>query len=385
MDTGRALENDADTLRFAKKVDETLFSLVSGIEILNAVSPLNYKQQKTEFFKRHYSVEPSFVYRESAGNSFQLKRRLFNLPIENIEDPDLQKIYEDVIISYVDKIDQLQTIGSQDFLYNSLRYFGEPTEKDIRNATFILHLPDSEEDEEKMIDAKGIQSIMENFAQKEGYEYNLVIDDNMIANALVSGTSVKINSTANVPEIEAHALAHHELGVHLVTTLNGRKQPLKVLSLGCPVNTMTQEGMAILSEYLAGHLSIKRLKVLALRVLAVESMIKDKSFRHTFTMLKEEYDVDKNMAFTITARVFRGGGFTKDCLYLKGFHEVLNAFEQEKDFLNLLCGKTALMHLPQINRLVEKGIFLPPDLVTPSFLMPSDNDDIRRFITHAIK
>lgn len=377
-------ESALSDLKFAKELDNQLHSLVSGIGILNAVSPLNYKEQKTEFFKHHYSVQPSFVYRECNINAFQLKRQLFNLPVEKVEDPDLQQIYEDVIISYVDKIDQLQTIGTNDFLYNSLRYFGEPTEKDIRNANFILHLPDSD-DNGKMLTAKGIQAIMERFAQKEGYEYKIVIDDNMIANALVSDTSVKINSTAHVLEIEANALAHHELGVHLVTTLNAKAQPLRILSLGCPVNTMTQEGMAILSEYLAGFLSIKRLKVLALRVLAVDSMIKEKSFRNTFMMLKEQYGVENNMAFTITARVYRGGGFTKDCLYLKGLHEVLNAYEKEDGFNNLLCGKTALAHLPQINRLVEKGIFIPPQRITPSFLNPSDNDDIRRFITHAIK
>ncbi|ROV58473.1 flavohemoglobin expression-modulating QEGLA motif protein [Vibrio ponticus] len=372
------------TLKHAKALDSELFSLVNGIEILSAVSPTNYNQQKADFFKRHFSTEPQFTYKPSGINAFQLKRQLFNLPIEKVEDADLQRIYEDVIISYVDKIDQIETLGSQDFLYNSLRYFGEPTEKDIRNASFILHLPDSDDDEQ-LVDANGIQAIMEQFAQQQGYQYDLLVDDNMIANALVNKTTVKINSAAKVPLIEAHALAHHELGVHLVTTLNAQSQPFKVLQLGCPVNTMTQEGMAILSEYLAGHLTIKRLKILALRVLAVESMIKDKSFRTTFMMLKEQLGVEKNLAFTITSRVYRGGGFTKDYLYLRGFHEVLHAYEEQEGFLNLLCGKTALMHLPQINRLVEKGIFNPPQNITPSFVNPTDNDEVRRFITHAIK
>ncbi len=372
-------------LKHARALDSELYSLVNGIEILSAVSPTNYNEQKTQFFKRHFSVEPQFGYKQNNTNAFQLKRQLFNLTIEKVEDADLQRIYEDVILSYVDKIDQIQTLGSQDFLYNSLRYFGEPTEKDIRNATFILHLPDSDDDDKKLVDAQGIQAIMEQFAHQHGYQYELVVDDSMIANALVNKTTVKINSAARVPHIEAHALAHHELGVHLVTTLNAQSQPLKVLSLGCPVHTMTQEGMAILSEYLAGHLTIKRLKILALRVLAVDSMIKEKSFRTTFMMLKEQLGVEKNLAFTITARVYRGGGFTKDYLYLRGFHEVLHAYEEQDGFRNLLCGKTALMHLPQINRLVEKGIFNPPKFITPSFVNPSDNDDVRRFITHAIK
>ena len=86
------------------------------------------------------------------------------------------------------------------------------------------------------------------------------------------------------------ALAHHEIGVHLVTTLNGRAQPLKVLSIGCPLNTMTQEGMTILAEYLAGCLTIKRLKILALRVLAVDSMLKEKDFRQAV----KDYDWAKH-------------------------------------------------------------------------------------------
>jgi len=85
----------------------------------------------------------------------------------------------------------------------------------------------------------------------------------MLANALVSGSRVKINSAAHITTDELEALAHHEMGVHLLTTLT-----LKVLSLGCPANTNTQEGLAILCEYLSGHFSIKRLRTLALRVLA---------------------------------------------------------------------------------------------------------------------
>ncbi|TBH79399.1 DUF1704 domain-containing protein, partial [Escherichia coli] len=127
------------------------------------------------------------------------------------------------------------------------------------------------------------------------------INNSMIANALVSGTKVKINASASITTKEMHALAHHELGVHLLTTLNGRAQPLKLLSLGCPVNTTTQEGLAILCEFLSGHFSLKRLRSLALQVIAVESMIKDRDFRNTFLLLKEQYKTDDMTAFTITA------------------------------------------------------------------------------------
>ena len=371
---------------FIHNVDDQLFSLVGKIDILEAVKPLNYSEQRTAFLDSLYSVDPTFQYQKSTIDSFKLKRELFNLPLDGIDEEDLRNLYLNVVDSYVDKIDQFKSIGSNEFLYDSLRYYGEPSTKDIRNSNFILHLPDeSEPNDCEIKDAKYIESTLKAFADKENYQYELILDDTMIANALVSGQKVRINTAAKVSKIEADALAHHELGVHLVTTLNARQQPFKILSLGCPTNTTTQEGMAILSEYLAGCITIKRLKILALRVLAVESMIKEKKFRNTFLLLKEQYQVEDELAFTITARVYRGGGFTKDYLYLKGLHQVLNAYEKLPDFQNLLIGKTSLEFLPLITRLIEKGIFIPPVYITPAFLNPTHNDDIKRFITHAIK
>ncbi len=382
VNSSNPLAADAELQQF----DAELYALVGNIQILNAVSPLNYGEQKQRFLDSNYIDEPEFIYKTNTIDAFSMKRQLFNLPIESIQDPDLHALYLAVINSYVDKIDQFKSVGSPDFLYNSLRYYGEPTVKDIRNAQFILHLPENQENpSEAMLGAQHIHVLLEDFAKKEDYTYTLKIEPSMIANALVSGSVVKINSSACITQTEAMALAHHELGVHLVTTLNARSQPLKVLSLGCPVNTLTQEGMAILSEYLAGCMTIQRLKILALRVLAVESMIKEKRFRNTFLLLKEQYHVDDQQAFTITARAYRGGGFTKDCLYLKGFHQVLNAYEQSADFLHLLVGKTSLDFLPTISRLIEKQLLLPPQKITPAFANPVSNDAIKQFVTHAIK
>ena len=367
-------------------IDTQLHQLVKDIDILEAVKPLNYLQQRNAFFENHFSIEPRFIYADTSIDPFTLKRSLFNLPLEEIEDPDIYTLYLDVIDSYVDKIDQFKSIGSSEFLYDSLRYYGEPSEKDIRNAQFILHLPDNPDEQTgELLDAQAITEILAKMAVEENYSWQLQMDETMVANALVSGTKVRINSHAILSTIDAQALAHHELGVHLVTSLNAKAQPLQILSLGCPLNTMTQEGLAILSEYLSGNLSVKRLKTLALRVMAVNSMIEDKNFRTTFLLLKENYGVDDNLAYTITARVYRGGGYTKDHLYLKGFSMILSAYEQEKHFNHLLTGKTSLAYLPLISRLISKGILLEPEFITPAYRKPVANGAVSRFITHAIR
>ncbi|WP_372883002.1 flavohemoglobin expression-modulating QEGLA motif protein [Psychromonas sp.] len=379
------LENNSINPLFTS-IDQELNALVSNIKILEAVKPLNYLQEKERFFANQFSSEPAFVYRQHDIDPFALKRGLFNLPLEKIQDEDLYQLYLAVIDSYVDKIDQFKSIGSSEFLYDSLRYYGEPSEKDIHNAQFILHLPESpDEDSSALLDAADIKDVMHKMGSRENYKWEMELDDNMVGTALVSGTRVRINSRAKLTQTDAMALAHHELGVHLVTSLNGNKQPLRILSLGCPINTTTQEGLAILSEYLSGNLTMRRLKTLALRVIAVKSMIEDKNFRTTFLLLKETYRIDDEQAYVITARAYRGGGYTKDYLYLKGFRLILNAYEHEPNFNNLLSGKASLEYLPLITRLIDKQLLVAPHFITPAFKAPVENNAVNTFITHAIR
>jgi len=366
--------------------DQGFYELVKKINILSAVNPANFNQQKQRFFDSHFSVEPQFSYVANNIDVYATKRKLFNLPLECVQDEDLEIVYFDTLNSYVDKVDQFNSIGSEDFIYDSLRYFGEPTPKDIGNARFILHLPsNSEEDREALLDFAQIKQVLVDFAEQNGLSYSLKIEDNMIANALVSGTNIKVNRHAKLSLSDTHALAHHEIGVHLVTTLNARLQPLNVLEMGNPLNTMTQEGLAILSEYLSGNLSIKRLKILALRVVAVASMIKERSFRRTFLLLTEEYSASHETAFAVCARIFRGGGFVKDYLYLQGFHRMLIAYETEPNFKHLIAGKTSIDYLPNISRLIEKGILIAPKFSSPAFDEPANLDEVKQYIAHAIK
>jgi hypothetical protein len=127
-------------------IDTELHSLVSKINILDAVNPLKSLQEKETFFANNFSTEPSFIYKTNDVDTFELKRKLYNLPLESIKDKDLYTLYLAVIDSYADKVEQYKSIGTNEFLYDSLRYYGEPSEKDIHNAQFILHLPPNPND-----------------------------------------------------------------------------------------------------------------------------------------------------------------------------------------------------------------------------------------------
>jgi len=168
-----------------------------------------------------------------------------------------------------------------------------------------------------------------------------------------------IAKNLSVSVIEANALIHHELGVHMATTLNSSDQILKVFSLGLPGNTLTQEGLAILNEYQSGNMTLSRLNGLALRVLAVREMLNHNDFRHTYSFLVEEHHLTQDEAFKLAIRVHRGGGFTKDYLYLNGISAALE-LSRTQDIKNLYVGKTGFDYLPIINEMVDRQLVTPP-------------------------
>lgn len=151
-------------------IDSELHALVSKINILDAVKPLNFLEEKQTFFTNNFSSSPSFIYKTNNIDTFELKRKLYNLPLENIKDEDLYTLYQAVIDSYADKVDQYKSIGTNEFLYDSLRYYGEPSEKDVQNAQFILHLPTNPNDKTgELVDAQGIVEILAAMVEQENY------------------------------------------------------------------------------------------------------------------------------------------------------------------------------------------------------------------------
>lgn len=356
-----------------REVDRALFRLARGIETLSYVNPTNLHQEKQRFLGRR-NYEPRFRYRQLSLDPYDFREQLYRLPVSRITDPGLRRLYRAVVEGYGTKIDLITQVGAEKFLYNSLRYYGEPNRVDLDNARFILHAPKLRvmEKAPPILDGPAVKEAFENAAERFGLgKVNVVLSRKIVARAMVEPgrRTVLINRDITCTPSDLKALIHHELGVHMLTTFNGVVQPLKVLQLGLPGNTKTQEGLAILSEYLCGHMSLERLQMLALRVLAVYYMVKGYSFSRVFEMLRQEYGQSENLAFNLTLRVFRGGGLTKDYLYLRGFSEVLHSYQQ-RSLSSLFSGKTSLEFIDLLDELIERNIFLPPRLLTEPFATP---------------
>jgi uncharacterized protein (TIGR02421 family) len=296
-------------------------------------------------------------------------------------------LYQDVIDSYSDKIDIITSIGTEKSLYNSLRYFGEPDVTDIKNAEYILHSSQSiDEQEEMILNSTDVYHYFKNVINNYGFDCKLEISKKIISKVLNLNhkKTLYIRKDAFFSEKSLRALAEHEIGVHMLTTINSRLQPLHIFRLGTPLNTHAQEGLAILSEYLSGNISVNRLQILALRVLTIAKMLKGFDFKQTFEFLMDTGNLNETQAFYMTARIYRGGGFTKDHLYLKGFKDILNYYNEGNDVMSLLIGKTSLKYQPLIDEMIERKIFLPPKYKTHSFVHPQKPNPIVKYILDSL-
>ncbi len=346
----------------AVKVDRALFKLAKSIDTLHYVNPINLQQEKRRFLGRR-GYEPGFHYRQLRLDPFEFREKLYKLPVSEISDPPLRELYRQVVDSFATKIELLSTVGTPQFLYNSLRYYGEPSPNDKANAEFLLHATElpNQVVEAKSITAQEAKHRFEETAERLGYPCRVQLSSRIVAKAMVDNNrrALLINKSAFLSPTEFNALVEHELGVHMATTLNARAQPLKVLTLGLPGNTYTQEGLAILAEYYSGNINLQRLKFLGLRVLAVEMMCSGMSFHVVYSRLTNEHGLNADQAFNLTTRVFRGGGFTKDFLYLKGFHDML-LLARSRDIASLFTGKTSSRFIDTLDGLLAREILKPP-------------------------
>ncbi len=389
MSTPKLLDKSLDTDLL--KIDKTLYSLLSDFELITAVNPINTKLEKRKFFKNRFSELPGFTYNPISINPYRLKQDLSSIPLHNIEDVSVRSLYQAVINSYFDKIDLLGTLNTNKFLYNSLRYFGRPSKKDLINAFYILYLPDipGEAKKEPIFNARQakecFQEALDNYKIKAKIELsNKIISKVMVLN---SKRSIQFRTDAEFRRTDLKALIEHEIGVHMLTTMNSSQEKLKIFNLGLPVNTETQEGLAILVEYLSGNISLRRLKRIALRVVIVDMMCSGADFIECFDCLIKDYQIEENEAFTIVTRIFRGGGFTKDYLYLSGFVKVFKLWEQHIDLSSLLVGKTSLAYQNTIEEMIGREMISKPTYVTESLLSPriEDNSSIYKYIFSGLK
>jgi uncharacterized protein (TIGR02421 family) len=205
------------------------------------------------------------------------------------------------------------------------------------------------------------------------------LSDGIVADAAAGSDYLKIRGTARFSPREIRLLEVHEGWVHLGTTLNGQHQRIcTFLSKGPPSSTITQEGLAVLTELLAFASHPGRVRRLTNRIEGVALAESGANFLEVYRYFLEE-GYDSHESYQHAMRIFRGslpegcGPFTKDLCYSKGFVLIYNYIRlavsrgMVRRVPLLFCGKTTLADIKTLSQLVDEGLVEPPRFVPPQF------------------
>jgi uncharacterized protein (TIGR02421 family) len=364
------------------EIDKQLLDIDDQIHFLLLVSPVNTASAWKEFSEGHCRKAPVFHYRMLPNDPELMKRSLYNIKIEDIDDPTLGYLFRDKRAEVDKMLTMLNERETPGFLYGSLQLFGEVNKGLLAEAHEILDTFPVQETEKKWKEESysawefaelARQELIYLQSQWPGVSTKVEIKDT-ITDLIVDKGVLNIPVKTRIPKSRAAALIQHEVGTHLLTYYNGKCQPLQLLSGGIPSYEQLQEGIAVLAEYLTGNLDIARIQMLAARVIAVDSLLNDHDFIKTFQLLTETYHFKPKKAFLITTRVYRGGGFTKDAVYLGGLCQLIEYLKEGNPLEPLLNGKIRQNYLPVVQELISRKI-LKPVRIRPRYLSNPESLD----------
>ncbi|HID81372.1 MAG TPA: DUF1704 domain-containing protein [Chromatiales bacterium] len=371
--------------RTAQLTGHKLAEISHCFDLLLHVSPVN-TDAAWESFKRHnYGREVQFHYRPRTIDPDLLKRQLFQIPIENIEDPTLANIFAAKRNELDRQITLVADRNTPRFLLGSRQLFGDVEPDLLQLAQQIMaktEPPTSGENDDDVLDSKAFAA----YARKE-LDYYRGLDPELssqveirpdIPGIMVSRGNFLIGASAKVPQKRVNATLAHEIGTHVLTWHNGQQQSFRELQAGMAGYEPLQEGLAVLSEYLTGELNAERLRQLSGRVIAVDLITSGADFVETFRVLHKDYGIKVWSAFMMTMRTFRGGGYTKDAVYLRGLVNLLDYLGKGKQLEPLFLGKLAQEHLPLVEELRWRKIVNPPALLPSYFHQPAARERLEK-------
>lgn len=361
------------------EIDRELIAIERGFDLLLLVLPINDQRAWEQFRASGYEAPPDLHYRLLPVDPDLLKRRLYAIEAERIDDPAIAELIQDKRGELDTQLTMLAERGTPAFRHSSHRLYGtvDPELRALAERLLTEVRPPGRWNG-KWVDAEGFRAA----AERELAHYralhppleNRVQIRRDVTGLMVSAGNLLIGEQVRLRADRVEPLLHHEVGTHVLTYVNGSAQPLEQLALGLADYDELQEGLAVLSEYLVGGLDPLRMRLLAARVVAAHGVEQGADLVETYRLLTRTHGYSPGGAWNVAVRVHASGGFTRDLIYLRGLLDVMRHLREGGALEPLYVGKIARRHLPVINELRHRGVLREPPLL-PRFL---DDPDARR-------
>jgi len=352
------------------KIDNELDAMEARIDWPGRLTPNNLDQVWQSFCASGFKTSPDLTYDDISDDIGDLRAQILSLDVHDMGEPLLEPLMIEKQGELERQIELVSQRDKPDFVLASLDLFGKITDglldraRDIRDKVPVME-PDPR-------DADAVIEIAEQemrwYAERcERFDQKVIKFPHPGTQLFTSQGNLNVACDYKVPCGRIIPLLAHEIGTHTVTRHNGKMQPLQVLECGLAGYDRLQEGLAVFAEYVCGYLPAERLRVLAARVEAAHMTAGGNSLADIFSCLYDDYKLDEHVAFTTAARAKRGGGLTKDALYLRGLVELLDYLRDGGDFEMLFIGKFALKQHDTLKKMIQDGMLHPPK-VLPRYL-----------------
>jgi uncharacterized protein (TIGR02421 family) len=352
----------------AARVDAELARMDAEIDWLLALSPVHNAALWRSFEDSGRSAIPPLEYMDLDLDLHAAREHLLALPVEDIESPLLSGLLSEKQRELDRQIELIRLRGTEGFVNASLDLFGGVEPPLHRLADDILRnvVPGARLQADAGIDevVSAVEAELDWYRERsDDFECEVIVDPDLSSLMMVSHGRFYVDANIRLPHARVQPLVQHEIGTHVVTRHNGHLQPLKQLEVGLAHYDPLQEGLGVLAEYLAGYLPGERLRVLAARVVAADLAIHGADVPAIFDLLHNTHELPTDDAFDVAVRARRGGGLTKDAVYLRGLRDLLDYLQDGGGFEVLFIGKFALSHHVVLTQLMSEGWVAEPDLL----------------------
>lgn len=357
---------------YAGMVDAALAQLDGEIDWLQALSPIHNDALWAGFRDSGFKTIAPLEYVDLAIDLPAARERLLGLPMDQIESPLLSGLLTEKQREIERQIQLVQMRGTDGFITASLDLFGSVKPPLLKLANEILaDVPPPDDLPRDAGIAEVLTAVEDDLRwyreQSPDFSCEVVVDDDLNSMMMVSHGRFFINGQVRLPSARLQPLVQHEIGTHVLTRHNGRHQALRQLEVGLAHYDPLQEGLGVLAEYLAGYLPGDRLRILAARVIAVEMAIHGEPVAAIFDLLHNTHGMPMHDAFDVAVRAHRGGGLTKDAVYLSGLVDLIDYLHEDGEFEPLFIGKFALSHRVVLDQLIDEGWAMAPQLLPRYF------------------
>jgi uncharacterized protein (TIGR02421 family) len=379
LTTHRALGRKA-FVDAVSRADRSIDEVAASFDFLLAVTPINADAAWQEFRENKCKRTPQFLYRPLSVQVATEKRKLFSVAFDRFEDPVLYHLYREKQQELDLQLSLISARETSRFVEYSRALYGPVEPALYRIAADILaqtekiaHEGDDGETDTEIADCHEVEiaaraMIATYRRQYEGFTAEIELRDDLPPGLLVSDDRLLISRATRVARTRVHALLSHEIGVHLLTYFNGSAQGLRLFRSGLAGYEGMQEGLAVFSEYMAGGMTVARLRLVAGRVVACSAMLEGRPFAETYNMLVGEHGFGPAAAFNLTLRLYRGGGLAKDAIYLRGLLELLSHLKSGGALDPFWMGKISASHFRVMQELSMRGLLKAP-VIRPAFLV----------------